>query len=177
MTMTIQTISEVDNTIFESLYSDSLDDIVSGSLDLPDDMSDDDKKAFVKKSLNSNVTMLCKKDDTPIAYGGGYVNPEYAYYIDGDFTKEKITHNNVFWFNSVIMANVDGNKSWVRTAEFFQAIKDYVVNEHSVNGIVIDAMKGKSVAVAFKQAQADGVCQGTYSVNGNRATDSLIWIY
>ena len=75
------------------------------------------------------------------------------------------------------MANVDGNKNWVRTAEFFQAIKDYVVSQHSVNGIVIDTVKGKSVAVAFKQAQADGVCPGTYSVNGNGSTDSLIWIY
>ena len=135
------------------------------------------KKAFVKKGLNSNVKMLCKKDTTPIAYGSGYVIPEYSYYVDGDFTKEKIIHNNMFCFNFVIMSNVYGNKNWVRTAEFFQAIKDYVVSQHSVNGIVIDAVKGKSVAVAFKQAQADGVCPGTYSVNGNGSTDSLIWIY
>ena len=31
--------------------------------------------------------------------------------------------------------------------------------------------------IAFKQAQADGVCPGTHSVNGNGSTDSLIWIY
>ena len=177
MTMTIETISEVDNTVFENMYADSLDDIVSGSLDLSDDMSDDDKKAFVKKGLNSNITMVCKKDNTPIAYGSGYVNPEYAYHIDGDTKKDKISHGSMFWFNFVIMANVDGNKSWVRTPNFFQAIKNYVVSEHLVNGIVIDAIKGKSVAVAFKQAQADGVCQGTYSVNSNGVTDSLIWVY
>lgn len=177
MAMTIETVLEVDNTLFENMYADSLNDIVLGSLDLSDNMSDDDKKAFVKKGLNSSITMVCKKDNTPIAYGSGYVNPKYAYYIDGDFTKDKISHNSMFWFNFVIMANVDGNKNWVRTAEFFQAIKDYVVSEHSVNGIVIDAIKGKSVAVGFKQAQADGVCQGTYSVNGNGVTDSLIWIY
>ena len=60
MTMTIQTISEVDNTIFESLYSDSLDDIVSGSLDLPDDMSDDDK--FLNK-LENHQNVLKKEQD------------------------------------------------------------------------------------------------------------------
>ena len=151
MAMTIETISSLDDTIFENLYADSVDDIGAGSLTWATDISDDDKKAFVKKGLNSNVKMLCKKD--------------------------KITHNNMFCFNFVIMANVDGNKNWVRTAEFFQAIKDYVVSQHSVNGIVIDTVKGKSVAVAFKQAQADGVCPGTYSVNGNGSTDSLIWIY
>ena len=176
MAMTIETISSLDDTIFENLYADSVDDIGAGSMGLPESISDDDKKALVKRCLNSNVKMLCKKDTTPIAYGSGYVI-DYAYYIDGDFTKEKITHNNMFCFNNVIMANVDGNKSWVRTTEFFQAIKDYVVSQHSVNGIVIEAIKGKSVAVAFKQAQADGVCPGTYSVNGNGGTDSLIWIY
>ena len=177
MAMTIETISSLDDTIFENLYADSVDDIGAGSLTWATDMSDDDKKTFVKKGLNSNVKMLCKKDTTPIAYGSGYVIPEYSYYVDGDFTKEKIIHNNMFCFNFVIMANVDGNKNWVRTAEFFQAIKDYVVSQHSVNGIVIDTVKGKSVAVAFKQAQADGVCPGTYSVNGNGSTDSFIWIY
>ena len=177
MAMTIETISSLDDTIFENLYADSVADIGAGSLQLSESMSDDDKKAFVKKCLNNNVKMVCKKDTTPIAYGSGYVIPEYAYYVDGDFTKEKITHNNMFCFMYVIMANVDGNKNWVRTAEFFQAIKDYVVSQHSVNGIVIDTVKGKSVAVAFKQAQADGVCPGTYSVNEYGATDSLIWIY
>ena len=108
--MTIETISEVDNTIFESLYADSLDDIVSGSLDLSDDMSDDDKKAFVKKGLNSNITMVCKKDNTPIAYGSGYVNPEYAYYIDGDTKKDKISHGSMFWFN-FILNRLKGNSS------------------------------------------------------------------
>ena len=60
MAMTIETISSLDDTIFENLYADSVDDIGAGSLTWATDMSDNDKKTFVKKGLNSNVKMLCK---------------------------------------------------------------------------------------------------------------------
>ena len=51
MAMTIETISSLDDTIFENLYADSVDDIGAGSLTWATDMSDDDKKGFVKKGF------------------------------------------------------------------------------------------------------------------------------
>ena len=75
------------------------------------------------------------------------------------------------------MGNLDGNKNWIRTAELFTAMKNYLVSEHSVDGMLIEAVKGKSLATSFKQSQANGVCQGTYSINSHGSTDSLIWVY
>ena len=41
---------------------------------------------------------------------------------------------------------------------------------------MIDAEKGSSVAVHFKQAQADGIPLGTYTLN-NVGTATMIWVY
>tara|TARA_R110002020_G_scaffold132624_2_gene296111 strand:+ start:1079 stop:1612 length:534 start_codon:yes stop_codon:yes gene_type:complete len=177
MTITVETISELDDDIFNSLYADSVDDLGAGSMWFPDDYNADEKKAYTKTKLNEDIKVLFKDDTTPIIYANGHIVSEYAYYLDGDYTKEKTTYTNLFYWTTAIMGNVDGNKNWVRTAEFFTAMKNYLVSQHSVDGMLIEANKGKSLTVSFKQSQANGVCQGTYSINSDGETDSLIWVY
>jgi len=178
MTITVETITELDDDIFNSLYADSVDDLGAGSMIFPNEnFNADEKKTYIKKILNRDIKILYKKDETPVAYANGSVLSEYAYYLDGNITNNKTIHNNIFYFKTAIMGNIDGNKNWIRTAELFTAMKNYLVSEHSVDGMLIEAVKGKSLGLSFKQSQANGVCQGTYSVNENGKTDTLIWIY
>ena len=44
-------------------------------------------------------------------------------------------------------------------------------------GMMIDAEKGKPVAVHFKQSQADGIPLGTYTLNDNSGTSTMVWVY
>jgi len=177
MTITVETITELDDDIFNSLYADSVDDLGAGSMLFPKEMNADEKKAWTKEKLNKDIKVLWKDDSTPLAYGNGYVLPTYAYYENGDYTQTKHSFTNLFYFNTAVMGNLNGNKNWIRTSELFTAMKNYLVSEHSVNGMLIEAVKGKSLGLSFKQSQANGVCQGTYSINSHGATDSLIWIY
>ena len=177
MTITVETITELDDDIFNSLYADSVDDLGAGSMMFPEEMNADEKKAFMKSMLEKNTMVLFKNDTTPIIYANGNILPEYAYYENGDWQQTKHTFTNLFYWTHAIFGNVDGNKNWVRTAEFFTNMKAYLVSEHSVDGMLIEAVKGQALATSFKQSQANGVCQGTYSINSGGATDSLIWVY
>ena len=186
MTITVETITELDDDIFDTLYADSLDDLGAGSMLFPDGLDADDnpreldadeKKAFMKSMLEKNTMVLFKNDTTPLCYASGKVIDTFAFYENGDWTQTKHSFTNLFLWTHAIFGNVDGNKDWVRTAEFFTNMKAYLVSEHSVDGMLIDAEKGKSLATSFKQSQANGVCQGTYSLNNAGGTASMIWVY
>lgn len=177
MTITVETITELDDDIFNSLYADSVDDLGAGSMIFPEEMNADEKKAYTKLMLEKDIKVFWKDDSTPLCYGSGQILPEFAYYENGDWKQTKHTFTNLFCFHTAIMGNLDGNKNWIRTAELFTAMKNYLVSEHSVDGMLINAVKGKSLALSFKQSQANGVCQGTYTINSGNQVDSLIWVY
>jgi hypothetical protein len=185
MTITVETITEIDDDVFNTLYADSLADMGAGSMPFPDGLDAAEKKAFVKTMLEKDTMVLFKKDTIPVSYASGYIRDTFAYYENGgkdddgkhDPTKAKHNFTNLFHWTHSVMGNVGGNKDWIRTSELFQAMKDYLVSEHSVDGMLIDAIKGKALATSFKQSQANGVCQGTYSLNNAGSTASMVWVY
>ena len=93
-----------------------------------------------------------------------------------DPTKQKHEFTNLFHWTHAVFGNVDGNKNWASSADFFTGMKQYLLTL-SVDGYVICPRKGKALDVSFKQSQANGVTQGTYSFNNSGEESSLIWVF
>jgi len=186
MTITVEKITEIDDDIYDSLYADCVDDLGAGSMPFPDGLDADGKKTHMKnriKADNHTHILLFEKDDTPVMLMGGYIE-DYAFYENGgvdddgryDSTKAKHSFTNLFLWNKSVVGKHDGSKNWCRTSEFYNAWKTYLLSI-SAEGYRIEAMKGTPVAVHFKQAQADGIPLGTYTLNNVGETATMIWVY
>lgn len=184
MAITAETITELDNDIFNTLYDDSLSDMEAGSMHFPHGLDAAGKKAYMKTLLEKDTMVLFKKDGTPCLYASGKKIDSYAYYENGakdengkyDPTKQKHEFTNLFHWTHAVFGNVDGNKNWASSADFFTGMKQYLLTL-SVDGYVICPRKGKALDVSFKQSQANGVTQGTYSFNNSGEESSLIWVF
>ena len=184
MSITAETITELDNDIFNTLYNDSLTDMESGSMMFPSGLDDDGKKSHMKNMLEQNTMVLFKKDGTPCLYASGKKVDIYAFYENGavndigeyDPTKPKHEFTNLFHWQHAIFGNVNGNKDWSRTEDFFTGMKEYLLTL-SVSGYMIEPIKGKALDVSFKQSQANGVTLGTYTLNNTGQCSTLIWVY
>lgn len=184
MSITAETITELDNDIFNTLYNDSLADMEAGSMMFPVGLDADGKKAHMKNMLEQNTMVLFKKDGTPCLYASGEKIDTYAFYENGakdengehDPTKQKHEFTNLFLWQHAIFGNVDGTKDWASSADFFTGMKEYLLTL-SVSGYIIEPYKGKALDVSFKQSQANGVTLGTYTLNNTGQSSTLIWIY
>ena len=92
MAITFERADTIDDSIFDSLYSTSVDDIKSGTMLIPEDKtSDEDIKAWVKgifnQESNSRHGILVKKDGTPINWIVGNHNREdtfkWVWFLNG----------------------------------------------------------------------------------------------
>lgn len=177
MAITVEKITEIDDSVYDSLYADCVDDLGAGSMPFPDGLDADGKKTHMKNAIKADINthiLLFEKDGTPVMLMGGYIK-DYAFYENDDFTT-KYSFDNLFCWNQCVVGEHDGSKDWCRTSEFYNAWKTYLLSI-GAEGYKIEAEKGKSVAVHFKKAQADGIPLGTYTLNNGGTTDSLIWVY
>ena len=179
MTITVEKITEIDDSVYDSLYADCIDDLGAGSMPFPDGLDADGKKTHMKNAIkadNHTHILLFEKDDTPVMLMGGYIE-DYAFYENGDYTQTKHSFTNLFLWNKCVVGEHDGSKDWCRTSEFYNAWKTYLLSI-GAEGYRIEAEKGKPVAVHFKQAQLDGIPLGTYTNNPHgKESDTLIWVY
>ena len=181
MAITVETVTELDDSIFDSIYADSKSDLEAidyEKLFAEANPSSDRKKEIFKSRLDRDGynTFLWKKDNTPILYTNGNVVAEYGWY-DGD---NKVEFTNLFNFRVAIMGfDASNSKDWFKTNEFYLSVKNHLVNNFSVNGYIIEAPVGSALFTSTKQAQTNGVCQGTYSENpnNNQINRSLVWVY
>ena len=176
MAIIAETITELDDDIFNTLYADSLSDMNAGSMIFPDGLDAAGKKAHMKTMLEQNTMVLFKKDTTPCLYASGKKVDTLAYYENGDHTQTKHNFTNLFYWEHAIFGNVDGNKDWASSADFFTGMKQYLLTL-SVDGYVIQPVKGKALDVSFKQSQANGVTLRTYSLNNVAEHSTLIWVF
>lgn len=178
MAITLEKITEIDDSIFDSLYADCVDDLGAGSMRFPDGLDADGKKTYMKNAIKEDFNthiILFKKDGVDVLIASGKIQ-DYAFYVDADHTKEKKSFTDIFIWNNAVIGKYDNSKDWLKTTEFYQAMKTYLLSI-GAKGMMIDAEKGKSVAVHFKQSQADGIPLGTYTLNDNSGTSTMVWVY
>ena len=162
MTITFEKINKIDDTTFDNLYADSLDDINSGTIVKPDDViTDEQTKQLVHDSCYSTYTVdenrycvLAKKDDTPFMWIVGTKN------------------NNVFRWETVLNAKIDGSREIFATQEFQNAYAEYLKSV-GINTWEILCVKDKRVDTYFIRLQDAGKCLGSYNSDATytRQTD------
>ena len=82
----------------------------------------------------------------------------------------------MFIYHTALIGNHGGTKDWLRTSEFYNAVKTYMLSI-SVAGYIVPVVKSKSVDVAFKKSQEDGFPLGNYTLVEGSDVDNMIWIY
>jgi len=152
MAITFERADTIDDATFDILFSTSLDDIKSGTLNYPNDLTTDDEiKTWAREHFNfeSNTRhgILVKKDNTPINWIVGNNNP-----------------SDTFVWNVVLNGTINGSKAVFYTSEWHTNHKAYQ-QSIGVSKYRIPCIKDSRVDNYFTQAQADGVMLGTYTRN------------
>tara|TARA_R100000353_G_scaffold126400_1_gene89730 strand:+ start:2434 stop:2937 length:504 start_codon:yes stop_codon:yes gene_type:complete len=150
MAITFERADTIDDSIFDSLYSTSVDDIKSGTMLIPEDKtSDEDIKAWVKgifnQESNSRHGILVKKDGTPINWIVGNHNPE-----------------DTFTWVWVLNGAINNSKAVFYTSEWHTNHKAYQ-QSIGVSKYSISCLVDSRVDKYFIKAQSDGVMLGNYS--------------
>ena len=135
------------NDTFDSLYTDSISDLESGTVMFGADQTDDEKKQFVIQLMNGQnyhdiKNIIVAKDGTACMYVQGK-------YVDNTYT----------WMN-VLVGKINNSKAWTYTNAFHQANKDWI---QSLGGtkFALECIKDSKIDTYFTQATTDGVCLGT----------------
>jgi hypothetical protein len=150
MAITFERADTIDDTLFDSLFQTSLDDIKSGTLLYPSTLSTDDQiKEWTKEQFNyeavSRHGILVKKDGSPINWIVGNHNP-----------------SDTFVWAWVLNGTVNGSKAVFHSAEWHTAHRTYQ-ESIGVSKYIITCVKDSRVDTYFQRLQTDGVCLGTYT--------------
>jgi len=135
------------NDTFDSLYTDSISDLESGTVMFGADQTDDEKKQFVIQLMNGQnyhdmKNIVIAKDGITCMYVQGK-------YQDNTYT----------WMNALV-GKINNSKAWTWTSAFHQANKDWI---QSLGGskFALECIKNSRIDTYFTQATTDGVCLGT----------------
>jgi hypothetical protein len=153
----------LDNT-FDSLYADSINDMVNGTVNFDIYETLDEKKQFIIRLMNSHdrenmKNIIVAKDETICMYVQGK-------YVDNTYT----------WMN-VLVGKINNSKAWTWTSAFHEANKSWI---QSLGGtkFALECIKDSRIDTYFTQATTDGVCLGsltTEDVEGN--LKRMTWEY
>lgn len=165
MTITFEQVDTIDDSILDSLISDSLEDIKSGTMLLPKEMITDEYKIDYIKLQDTfdkegKHCILVKNNNIPIMYINGHI-------INNEFTWK-------YAFNGY----VDGSRAVFRTSDFHNKFKEYMQQQNVTKYRVVCVKDGK-VDVWFTRAEADNICLGTYEREYTEGSLSVVhtWEY
>ena len=136
----------IDST-FDSLYTDSISDLESGTVIFGADQTDDDKKQFVIQLMNEQnyhnmKNIIIAKDGT------------VCMYIQGKFQDNTYT-----WMNTLV-GKLSNSKSWCSSSEFHEANKTWI---QSIGGtkFQLEFIKDTAIDTFFTGIHNAGICLGT----------------
>ena len=152
------------DSIFDSLYADSLSDLEGGTVVFDNGATDTEKKNYIIQLINEQdyhnmKNIIVAKDGVTCMYIQGE-------YVDNTYT----------WMN-VLVGRVNNSKAWTWTSEFHQANKDWI---QSLGGtkFALECIKDSRIDTYFTQATTDGVCLGSLTTEDlNDNMKNMTWEY
>ena len=150
---TFEKIETIEDSIFDSLWADSKEDLKGGTFIFPEEANTDElkkehtKQAFVN-TVNGKHWILVKNNGTACMWIAGFINPE--------------TESDMYNWHLALVGKVNNSKVWTRSSEWHSGLKTYL-QSISMKGYTLPIIKDQAIDTYFTQAEKDGVTLGTHT--------------
>lgn len=167
---TFEKIETIEDSVFDSLWADSKEDLKGGTFIFPEEANTDElkkehtKHAFLN-TVNGKHWILVKNDDTPCMWIAGFINPE----VESD----------MYNWHLALVGKINNSKVWTRSSEWHSGLKTYLQGI-SMKGYTLPIIKDQAIDTYFTAANSSGICLGTHtrvqSIDDDRQV-FLKWVY
>ena len=167
---TFEKIETIEDSVFDSLWTDSKEDLKGGTFIFPEECNTDElkkehtKQAFVN-TVNGKHWILVKNDNVPCMWIAGFINPE--------------VESNMYNWHLALVGKINNSKLWTRSAEWHQGLRTYL-QAIPVVGYTLPVIKDQAIDTYFTQAESDGVTLGTHTRVVDYDEDRRVflkWVY
>lgn len=149
-----------DDSIFESLYSDSLADIQGGTVHFCTTLDTEDaKKQYVKG-------LICDQNYTNMKNIEVAKDGVVCMWVQGSY------EDNTFTWKNVLVGKINNSKAWTWTSEFHEANKAWI---QSLGGtkFALECIKDSRIDTYFTTATSSNICLGNLTTQELPIFDSV----
>lgn len=167
---TFEKIETIEDSVFDSLWADSKEDLKGGTFIFPEEANTDElkkehtKHAFLN-TVNGKHWILVKNDDTPCMWIAGFINPE----VESD----------MYNWHLALVGKINNSKVWTRSSEWHSGLKTYLQGI-SMKGYTLPIIKDQAIDTYFTAANSSGICLGTHTRVQSSEDDRQVflkWVY
>ena len=167
---TFEKIETIEDSVFDSLWTDSKEDLKGGTFIFPEECNTDElkkehtKQAFLN-TVNGKHWILVKNDGTACMWIAGFINPE----VESD----------MYNWHLALVGKINNSKVWTRSSEWHSGLKTYLQGI-SMKGYTLPIIKDQAIDTYFTAANSSGICLGTHTRVESSEDDRQVflkWVY
>ena len=167
---TFEKIETIEDSVFDSLWADSKEDLKGGTFIFPEECNTDElkkehtKQAFLN-TVNGKHWILVKNDGTACMWIAGFINPE----VESD----------MYNWHLALVGKINNSKVWTRSSEWHSGLKIYLQGI-SMKGYTLPIIKDQAIDTYFTAANSSGICLGTHTRVESNEDDRQVflkWVY
>ena len=167
---TFEKIETIEDSVFDSLWADSKEDLKGGTFIFPEECNTDElkkehtKQAFVN-TVNGKHWILVKNEGTACMWIAGFINPE----VESD----------MYNWHLALVGKINNSKVWTRSSEWHSGLKTYLQGI-SMKGYTLPIIKDQAIDTYFTAANSSGICLGTHTRVQSSEDDRQVflkWVY
>lgn len=165
---TFEKIETIEDSVFDSLWVDSKEDLKGGTFVFPEEVNTDElkkehtKQAFVN-TVNGKHWILVKNDGTPCMWIAGFINPE--------------VESNMYNWHLALVGKINNSKTWTRSSEWHEGLRTYL-QAIPVDGYILPVIKDQAIDTYFTGIHNAGICLGTLTTEDlDNNMKKMTWEY